>query len=71
MVADTGSGMSAASAARVFEAFFTTKETTGTGLGLWVSAEIVKKHRGTLSFRSRQSQPHRGTLFSLFLAETV
>ena len=71
VVADTGSGMSAAAAARVFEAFFTTKETTGTGLGLWVSAEIVKKHRGTLSFRSRQSQPHRGTLFSLFLAETV
>jgi len=68
-VADTGSGMSAASAARVFEAFFTTKETTGTGLGLWVSAEIVKRHKGTLRFRSRQSQPHRGTHFSLFLAE--
>jgi len=68
-VADTGSGMSAASAARVFEAFFTTKETTGTGLGLWVNAEIVKKHKGTLRFRSRQSQPHRGTHFSLFLAE--
>ena len=52
-VADTGSGMTAAVRQRIFEAFYTTKEATGTGLGLWVSSEIIAKHRGTVRVRSR------------------
>jgi PAS domain S-box-containing protein len=43
-VADTGTGMEPGVRERVFEAFFTTKEVTGTGLGLWVSHEIILKH---------------------------
>ena len=65
-VADTGSGMSAATLARVFEAFFTTKGLSGTGLGLWISREIVDRHLGTLKVRSSESA-HSGTVFTIFL----
>lgn len=66
-IADTGEGMSAETLARIFDAFFTTKLETGTGLGLWVSHEIVVKHRGTLRVRSSQNPARIGTVFQLFL----
>jgi signal transduction histidine kinase len=56
---------------RAFEAFFTTKEVTGTGLGLWVSHEIIAKHRGFVHLRSRpakSSQTH-GTVFQIFIPD--
>ena len=53
--------------AKIFNPFFTTKGVTGTGLGLWVSKEIVHRHRGSLSVRSSQSPAHHGTVFTLFL----
>jgi signal transduction histidine kinase len=70
-VADTGSGMDPEVRERIFEAFFTTKDATGTGLGLWVSYEIIQKHRGTIRVRSRatgSSQPS-GTVFQIFLPD--
>jgi PAS domain S-box-containing protein len=63
-VADTGSGMTPETRARIFEPFFTTKGINGTGLGLWVSDDIVKRHRGVLRVRST---PQVGTVFALFL----
>jgi signal transduction histidine kinase len=66
-VADTGSGMSLQTVKRIFEPFFTTKELGGTGLGLWISREIVDRHRGVLKVRSRQSAQGCGTVFALFL----
>jgi PAS domain S-box-containing protein len=66
-VADTGSGMSSDTVARIFEPFFTTKEIGGTGLGLWVSHEIVQRHGGTLAVRSSQRQGCSGAVFTLFL----
>jgi len=68
LISDNGSGMSATARARAFEPFFTTKEATNSGLGLWITREIVERHHGHLTFRSRQSGIRRGTLFSLFLA---
>jgi PAS domain S-box-containing protein len=70
-VADTGSGMEPEVRGRIFEAFFTTKDATGTGLGLWVSHEIIQKHRGTIRVRSRASGPDRssGTVFQIFLPD--
>ena len=53
-VADNGSGIREAIRPRMFEALFTTKGDTGTGLGLWVSKQIVEKHGGTIRFRSRR-----------------
>ncbi len=70
-VADTGFGMERDVRERVFEAFFTTKETTGTGLGLWVSHEIILKHRGVVHVRSRAGSPGQpsGTVFQIFLPD--
>jgi PAS domain S-box-containing protein len=70
-VADTGSGMPPDVRSRIFEAFFTTKESTGTGLGLWVSHEIIVKHHGNVCVRSRVASPVRpsGTVFHVFLPD--
>jgi PAS domain S-box-containing protein len=66
-IADTGFGIPAKHLESIFEPFFTTKKDTGTGLGLWVSRELVEKHGGTLRVRSRTSDPFCGTVFSIFL----
>ncbi len=69
-VGDTGTGMSDAVRRRIFEPFFTTKEVTGTGLGLWVSDEILTRHRGAVLVRSREARTsgdRSGTVFSIFL----
>jgi len=65
-IADTGCGMPEEVRRRIFEPFFTTKEATGTGLGLWVSEEIVLKHAGALHVRSRTAPP-TGTVFTIFI----
>jgi PAS domain S-box-containing protein len=71
VIADSGAGMDAATRARVFEPFFTTKEVTGTGLGLWVSQEIISKSRGIVHLRSRTASAGRGsgTVFQIFLPD--
>jgi signal transduction histidine kinase len=51
-VNDNGSGIRKEDQSRVFEAFFTTKKDFGTGLGLWVSKELVEKNGGQLSLLS-------------------
>ena len=66
-IADTGHGIPKAARAHVFEPFYTTKDLNGTGLGLWISAGIVNRHQGRLSFRSTEHAVHHGTVFSLFL----
>jgi PAS domain S-box-containing protein len=66
-VADTGSGIAPEALARIFEAFFTTKEVGGTGLGLWVSQEIITRHEGRLQVRTRTRPGRSGTIFTLFL----
>ena len=66
-VADTGMGMSGATVAQVFQAFFTTKGIAGTGLGLWVSKEILDRHHGELRVRSSQRPRASGTVFVIFL----
>jgi len=74
-VADTGSGMAPEVRARIFEPFFTTKEATGTGLGLWLSHEIILKHRGVIHVRTRSksqadSEKAAGTVFQFFIADS-
>jgi two-component system, sporulation sensor kinase E len=66
-VADNGTGMSPEVQNRVFEAFFSTKGVLGTGIGLWLSAEIVQRHHGKLKCKSSQEPNSHGTVFSLFL----
>ncbi|MGA2672177.1 MAG: ATP-binding protein [Terracidiphilus sp.] len=76
LVADTGEGMEPAVRERAFEAFFTTKEVTGTGLGLWVSQEIIVKHNGLVHVRSRTAAQDpagqgksSGAVFQLFIPD--
>ena len=73
-VADNGCGMSPATQRSIFDAFFTTKGATGTGLGLWVSHEIIHNHNGTIHVRSREPKDgetsgHGGTVFSVFFPD--
>ena len=63
-LADSGHGMPPEVARRIFQPFFTTRELAGTGLGLWISKDIIDSHSGRLTVRSRQ---HQGTVFSIFL----
>jgi PAS domain S-box-containing protein len=69
-VADTGTGMSDPTRRRAFEAFYTTKGIGGTGLGLWISKEIIDRRGGVLRLRSSQRASSSGTVFSLFLPQT-
>jgi PAS domain S-box-containing protein len=66
-VADNGAGISRESMRRIFEPFYTTKKDTGTGLGLWVSREIVQGHGGSIRVRSRSEGKATGTVFIVFL----
>jgi signal transduction histidine kinase len=66
-VADDGRGISRASLARIFDPFFTTKGSVGTGLGLWVTRQIIEKHGGNIQVRSCSEGARRGTVFSIVL----
>ena len=69
VIADTGSGIAPGHRKKLFEPFYTTKQDVGTGLGLWVSREIVQKHGGKITLRSSVAPGHSGTVFSIFLPE--
>ena len=66
LIADNGCGMSPETQQGLFEPFFTTKPATGTGLGLWVSEEIIRNHQGTIRLRSSQNPTRAGTTFAVF-----
>jgi len=66
-VADSGHGMGAATMEEIFEPFFTTKGMVGTGLGLWVSKQLVDKNGGSIRVRSNREGAGRGTTFSVVL----
>jgi PAS domain S-box-containing protein len=66
-IADTGTGMSRETLSRIFEAFYTTKGIAGTGLGLWISKDILDRHHGCLRVRSSQNPGRTGTVFTVFL----
>ncbi|HEX8924526.1 MAG TPA: ATP-binding protein [Terriglobales bacterium] len=66
-VADNGSGITAETMPHIFEPLFTTKESIGTGLGLWVTRQIVEKHQGSIRVRSCTQSPRRGTVVSVVL----
>jgi PAS domain S-box-containing protein len=66
-ICDTGGGIDRATVRRIFEPFFTTKTETGTGLGLWVVAQLLERHKGSVRVWSSQRPGASGTAFSVFL----
>jgi two-component system sensor histidine kinase BaeS len=63
-VADTGAGMSAQEAARVFDRFYKGPASRGSGLGLAIAQSLVAAHGGTISI---DSAPARGTTITFTL----
>lgn len=62
-VKDNGIGISSAHISKIFDPYFTTKQ-TGNGLGLFTCYSIIKKHRGHLNVASQQGI---GTTFTIYL----
>lgn len=68
-VADSGAGIQKEIRSQLFRQFFTTKGSSGTGLGLWLTRDIIQRNGGRLRFRSR-TEPPTGTVFTLYLPST-
>ena len=66
-VCDNGEGIPRGLLFKIFDPFFTTKPKTGSGLGLWVTREIVRKHGGSIRARSSHGQQRHGSVFSIIL----
>ena len=62
-IADTGSGIAPENISKIFEPYFSTKE-TGTGLGLAIVHKVVEVHHGTIT---AESTPGEGTKFTVKL----
>jgi signal transduction histidine kinase len=66
-IADSGTGIQPEVFPTIFEPFVTTKGETGTGLGLWVTSEIIKKNGWSIRVRSSRRAPRCGTAFSILI----
>lgn len=70
-IADNGRGVPLELRHHLFEPFFTTKGAVGTGLGLWVSKQILDKHHGTIQIRSTTEGLRTGTVVRITLPGTA
>jgi PAS domain S-box-containing protein len=66
-IRDSGTGIPKEYLERIFEPFFTTKGSVGTGIGLWVSRQLIEKSGGYLSAENGTDETGRGALISIFL----
>lgn len=66
-IADTGGGIPPEVLPTIFEPFVTTKGETGTGLGLWVTSEILKKNGWKIRVRSCRLPRRSGTVFAILI----
>lgn len=65
-IADSGTGISAENLPRIFEPFFSTKGIGGTGLGLWITQDLIKKNCGSIHVRSTVRPDSSGTVVWVF-----
>jgi PAS domain S-box-containing protein len=66
-VEDDGVGIAPADLSKVFDAFFTTRTTVGTGIGLFVAKQFVEGHGGRISIESNNESERHGTTVRVFL----
>ena len=66
-VRDNGVGITPEDLPRVFEAFFTTRDTIGTGIGLFVAKQFVEGHGGRIAIESTTDPVSHGTTVSVWL----
>jgi PAS domain S-box-containing protein len=64
---DDGCGIDPQQMKKIFEPFYTTKKDTGTGLGLWLTQNLVQKHSGHIQVRSSVGAGNSWTVFSVSL----
>jgi signal transduction histidine kinase len=60
-------GISKADLPKVFEAFFTTRNTVGNGIGLFIAKQFVEGHGGQIEVESSQNAEDHGTTVRVFL----
>ena len=66
-VEDDGFGIAADDLPKVFDAFFTTRTTVDTGIGLFVAKQFVESHGGRIDIESRNRSDNHGTSVRVFL----
>jgi PAS domain S-box-containing protein len=66
-VVDNGPGIPEQLQSKLFSPFVSTKEESGTGLGLWVSRSIMEKHGGSIRLSSNSEPDTRGTTVAIFI----
>jgi PAS domain S-box-containing protein len=64
IVADTGSGMDRETRDKLFTLFFSSKGSAGTGIGLYIAGQVVRRHGGSISV---ESEPGGGAVFTVTL----
>jgi PAS domain S-box-containing protein len=67
MVRDNGTGIRQEHLGKIFEPFFTTKGNFGTGIGLWVTKQLIEKHGGNIVLTSCTDIGKSGTSLSIFV----
>ena len=66
-IEDNGMGIPSDVLPKVFDAFFTTRTTVGTGIGLFVAKQFVEGHGGRISIESNNGPETHGTTVRVFL----
>jgi signal transduction histidine kinase len=69
VVVDNGPGIPNETRKKLFQAFHTTKGEKGTGLGLWITKQLIEKHGGSIKYKTRCRAPEHtgGTVFCVWL----
>ena len=67
IISDDGVGIAPQDLPRVFEAFFTTRATVGTGIGLFVAKQFIESHGGEISMTSQNDPASHGTTVRIFV----
>lgn len=69
MMADNGPGIPGATVGRIYDAFYSTKPGSGSGMGLWIVRSVVDRLGGNIQVRTRTGAGSY-TIFKVFLPLT-